>query len=69
MMGMNKTLETIELDGNKFSSNGIDKFLSALEKNYTISDLLLNEKDASDDQLDKLDDLINRNIKKKERSS
>jgi len=68
MLSSNKIIETIELEGNKFKSSFVDDFISAIEKNTTLVDITVSEY-ASDEQLDKIDDILDRNydIKKKER--
>eukprot|EP01080_Neovahlkampfia_damariscottae_P004608 gene4608-7990_t len=59
----NKTLDTIELEGNKFSSKRIDDVIEALESNYSIIDIGICDK-ISDEQVEKLDKILDRNFEK-----
>eukprot|EP01080_Neovahlkampfia_damariscottae_P010766 gene10766-3385_t len=63
MFPLNTTLDTLELEGNNFTPKGIDHFCEALEKNWSLTDATISI-DATDDQLDIIDDLLDRNFDK-----
>ena len=63
MMITNNTLEVLELEGNKFTQVGIKNFIKSLEKNRSLTDVTISE-DATDSQLDEIDDILDRNYEK-----
>jgi hypothetical protein len=63
-------LESLELEGNLFTTKGVDQFIKGVGANKTLTDITISE-DATDDQLDDLDDILDRNfdLRKKKTSS
>lgn len=65
-LSLNSTLDILEIDGNILTDDGITLFIKLLSKNKGLTDVLLQE-DATDDQLDDMDEILDRNFEEKKK--
>jgi len=63
MFSLNRTIATLEMEGNKFDNDGINLIIENLAKNWSLTDLTISTH-ATNDQLDIMDDLLDRNFDK-----
>lgn len=63
----NSTIQFLDLEGNSFTSFGIDHFIKGMDKNYSLKDVKISN--ASTNQWDKIDDILDRNFDYKPSSS
>jgi len=57
----NTSIHDLQFDGNSFSGDSYDKIINSLEKNKTITGVIMGDDETSDEQQEKLDEILERN--------